>query len=55
MDRDAADRNGNQAPQEPPNKFQETEYIEEEPVIPDLNIDLNIKQDTTTENVQAPK
>ena len=55
VDRDAADIKNNQAPQDPPHKFQATEEAEEEPVITYPNIGLNINHETPIEQIQAPK
>ena len=55
VDRDTDYINKNKAPQDPPCKFQETEEIEEEPVIKDPRIELNINHETPTGQVQAPK
>ena len=54
VDRDDSDSNNNQAPQDPPHKFQATYETEEEPVILYPNIDPDINHYTYTEQVQAP-
>ena len=54
-DRDSVDNNGNNSLQDPTHKFQATEKAEEEPIIPDPNIDLEINHKTNTEQLQAPK
>ena len=54
MDRDSADSNENQAPQDPHHKLPATEEADKETVIPDPNIDLNINHEAPTEQVHVP-
>ena len=48
LDRDTDDRNKNQSPKYTPHEFKEKEEGEEDPVIPDTNIDLDINHETPT-------
>ena len=52
---DGADGNKNQSPKDPTNDLYGKKEAEEEPVIPDANIDLDINHRKPTEQVQAPK
>ena len=53
VDRDAADSNKNQAPQDPAQDIQATKQAYEEPLISYPNIDLDINHETPTEQVQS--